>query len=53
LNSGIIVGSIGISAPSSRFLKEHYPSHSKRVIQCAKKIGELLSASEEAAEQSA
>lgn len=53
LNSGMIVGSIGISAPASRFLKEHYPSHSKWVVQCAKKIGQLLSASEEVAEQSA
>jgi IclR family acetate operon transcriptional repressor len=54
LGDGTVVGSIGISAPSSRFLKEHYPAHSKRVIQCATKIGELLSnASEEAAEQSA
>lgn len=53
LNSGMIVGSIGISAPASRFLKDHYPSHSKSVIQCARKIGQLLSASEEVAEQSA
>lgn len=53
LNSGMVVGSIGISAPASRFLKEHYPAHSKSVIQCAKKIGQLLSVSEEAAEQSA
>jgi IclR family acetate operon transcriptional repressor len=53
LNSGMIVGSIGISAPASRFLKEHYPAHSKCVIQCAKKIGQLLSASEEVAERSA
>lgn len=53
LNSGMIVGSIGISAPASRFLKDHYPAHSKSVIQCARKIGQLLSASEEVAEQSA
>lgn len=53
LNDGMVVGSIGISAPASRFLKEHYPAHSKRVIQCATKIGELLSMSEEVAEQSA
>jgi IclR family acetate operon transcriptional repressor len=53
LNNGTVVGSIGISAPASRFLKEHYPAHSKSVIQCAKKIGHLLSASEEVAEQSA
>jgi len=53
LNSGMIVGSIGISAPASRFPKDHYSSNSKLVMRCAKKIGELLSASEEAAEQSA
>jgi IclR family acetate operon transcriptional repressor len=53
LNSGMVVGSIGISAPASRFLKEHYPAHSKSVIQCAKKIGQLLSVSEDVAEQSA
>ena len=54
LGDGTVVGSIGISAPASRFLKEHYPAHSKRVIQCATKIGELLSNSaEEAAQQSA
>jgi IclR family acetate operon transcriptional repressor len=53
LGDGMIVGSIGISAPASRFLKEHYPAHSKRVIQCATKIGELLSLSEEAAQQTA
>ena len=53
LGDGMIVGSIGISAPASRFLKEHYPAHSKRVIQCAVKIGELLSMSEVAAQQSA
>ena len=49
LADGTIVGSIGISAPASRFLKEHYPAHSKRVVQCATKIGELLTASDEAA----
>jgi IclR family acetate operon transcriptional repressor len=53
LNDGMVVGSIGISAPASRFLKEHYPAHSKRVIQCATKIGELLSMSEDVAEQTA
>jgi IclR family acetate operon transcriptional repressor len=37
-----VVGSVGISAPGSRFLKEQYPSHSARVIQCARRIGELL-----------
>ncbi|QNI36456.1 IclR family transcriptional regulator [Edaphobacter albus] len=53
LNTGMIVGSIGISAPASRFLKEHYPSHSKLVMLCAKKIGQLLSVSDEVSEQSA
>jgi IclR family acetate operon transcriptional repressor len=53
LNDGMVVGSIGISAPASRFLKEHYPAHSKRVVQCATKIGELLSLSEEVTEQTA
>jgi IclR family acetate operon transcriptional repressor len=53
LNSGMVVGSIGISAPASRFLKEHYPAHSKSVIQCANKIGQLLSVSEDISEQSA
>lgn len=53
LNNGMIVGSIGISAPASRFLKEHYSSYSKSVVQCARKIGELLSTSEEIAAQSA
>jgi IclR family acetate operon transcriptional repressor len=47
LRGGMIVGSVGISAPTLRFLKEHYPAHAKRVVQCAKKIGELLSTSEE------
>ena len=45
--SGLIVGSVGISAPASRFLKEQYPAHSARVVQCAKRIGEMLSASED------
>lgn len=53
LNDGMIVGSVGISAPASRFLMEHYPAHSMRVIQCAKKIGELLSTTAEVAEKSA
>lgn len=46
LEDGTIVGSIGISAPASRFLKEQYPAHSKRVVQCATKIGELLASSD-------
>jgi IclR family acetate operon transcriptional repressor len=50
LDSNVIVGSIGISAPATRFLKEHYPAYSKRVMQCANRIGELLSSSSEEAE---
>ena len=48
LSDRTIVGSVGVSAPASRFLKDHYPSHSARVIQCARRIGEMLSASEDA-----
>ena len=44
ISSGLIVGSVGISAPASRFLKEHYPRNSARVIECAQNIGEMLSA---------
>lgn len=43
---GTIVGSVGISAPASRFLKEHLAGHSARVLQCAHRIGEMLSATE-------
>jgi DNA-binding IclR family transcriptional regulator len=46
LTSGLIVGSVGISAPDSRFPKEQSAAHSARVIQCAQKIGEMLSAGE-------
>jgi len=53
LSSGVIVGSVGISAPDSRFLKEHYPQNSARVLECARKIGDQLSAGEEAAEDTA
>jgi len=48
LSDRTIVGSVGVSAPASRFLKEHYPNHSARVVQCARRIGEMLSASEDA-----
>jgi len=44
LADGSIVGSVGVSAPASRFLKDHYPAHAARVVECAGKIGELLSA---------
>ena len=53
LNDGVIVGSIGVSAPASRFPKEHYPAYSKRVVQCATTIGELLSESEDVADERA
>ncbi|HEY2861224.1 MAG TPA: IclR family transcriptional regulator [Terracidiphilus sp.] len=44
---GAIVGSVGISAPASRFLKENYANHSARAVQCARRIGEMLSVSED------
>lgn len=47
LNSGVIIGSIGISAPSNRFFKEHYASNGKQILQAARSIGQLLSTSEE------
>ena len=37
-----IVGSIGISAPSSRFTKDLYPDYGKKVCSIAARIGELL-----------
>ncbi len=42
-----IVGSVGVSAPAARFLKQHCAGHSARVVECARKIGELLSVAEE------
>jgi DNA-binding IclR family transcriptional regulator len=53
LSSGVIVGSVGISAPASRFLKDHYPQNSARVLECAQKIGSQLSVGEDAPEESA
>jgi DNA-binding IclR family transcriptional regulator len=47
LQSGMIVGSIGISAPAGRFLEEHNTSNGKKVLKAAKNIGALLSASED------
>ena len=44
-----VVGSIGISAPLSRFPKECYCSAGKRVAQAAKEIGDLLGSQERAA----
>jgi DNA-binding IclR family transcriptional regulator len=46
LEDGSIVGSIGISAPDSRFLKEHYPSFSKKVMRVAQGIAQLLNTAE-------
>jgi DNA-binding IclR family transcriptional regulator len=43
---GSIVGSIGISAPESRFLKQHYPKYAKKICKVAAEIGSLLSPSE-------
>ena len=53
LASGMIVGSVGISAPASRFLKDHYPRNSARVLECAQQIGAMLSAGDEALEDGA
>jgi IclR family acetate operon transcriptional repressor len=46
LADSTIVGSVGVSAPASRFLKEHCAGHSARVVECARKIGEMLSVTE-------
>jgi IclR family acetate operon transcriptional repressor len=46
LEDGSIVGSIGISAPDSRFLKEQYPSFAKRVLRVAQSIADLLNSAE-------
>ncbi len=46
LADGSIVGSIGISAPESRFLKQHYPKYSKIICKVAADLGTLLSPSE-------
>lgn len=43
LEDGMIIGSIGISAPSSRFGHELYPAHSRQVLKVARNIGLLLS----------
>jgi IclR family acetate operon transcriptional repressor len=53
LASGIIVGSVGISAPATRFLKQHDSKNSARVIDCARKIGAMLSAGDDAVEANA
>jgi DNA-binding IclR family transcriptional regulator len=46
LADGSIVGSIGISAPESRFLKEHYPQFAKMICGVAADLGTLLSPSD-------
>jgi DNA-binding IclR family transcriptional regulator len=46
LVDGSIVGSIGISAPESRFLKRHYPKYAKMICKVAENIGTLLSPSD-------
>lgn len=38
-----IVGSIGISAPASRFVKNLYPDYGEKVSSVARRIGEALS----------
>ena len=43
LTDGSIVGSIGISAPESRFLKSHYPKYAKKICKVAADIGSMLS----------
>jgi IclR family acetate operon transcriptional repressor len=47
LEDGSIVGSIGISAPDSRFPKEHYLSYSKKVLRVASSIAALLNTAEQ------
>lgn len=52
--NNIIVGSIGISAPASRFIKELYPRYAQQVCKVANDIGELLvSSSEQKSDRSA
>ena len=46
LQDNLIVGSIGISAPSSRFGKDLYPKYAQQVCKVANDIGTLLSSSE-------
>jgi IclR family acetate operon transcriptional repressor len=42
VSDGSIIASIGISAPSNRFLKTDYPVHAAKVVRIAANIGELL-----------
>jgi DNA-binding IclR family transcriptional regulator len=46
MTDGSIVGSIGISAPESRFLKQYYPKYAKKICKVAAEIGSLLSPSD-------
>jgi IclR family transcriptional regulator, acetate operon repressor len=41
---GVIVGSIGISAPQTRFPKERYPECAAQVVEVAQAISEILGA---------
>jgi IclR family acetate operon transcriptional repressor len=43
MTDGSIVGSIGISAPESRFLKQHYAKYAKKICKVAEEIGTMLS----------
>ena len=47
VQNGVIVGSIGVSAPSSRFTKDLYPQYSQQVCKVASDIGDLLCSSEQ------
>jgi DNA-binding IclR family transcriptional regulator len=42
VHNNVIVGSIGISAPSSRFLKSQYPEYAQYVCKVANSIGSRL-----------
>jgi IclR family acetate operon transcriptional repressor len=53
VNGDMIVGSIGVSAPSSRFPKEHYASYAAKVCKVAQDIGVLLSRPEQNVESEA
>lgn len=48
VENDVIVGSIGVSAPSSRFLREQYRPYSELVCKIAGDIGALLSSPEPA-----
>ena len=46
LADGSIIGSIGISAPDTRFRKQDYPKFAKKIARAAEEIGALLSPSD-------